>query len=151
MPDFKFFHPIEVRYGDLDPQGHVNNACYLTYMEQARIAYLHQLGLWQGDSFLDIGIILANASVTFHTPILYGQKISVGVCVNRLGKKSFDMHYIILEGASQQPLATGMSVLVTYDYRFSRSIAIPDEWRTKLSFFEKLHQSQVIGENNENI
>ena len=37
MADFRFYHPIEVRYGDLDPQGHVNNARYLTYLEQARI------------------------------------------------------------------------------------------------------------------
>jgi len=31
MGGFKFYHAIEVRYGDLDPQGHVNNANYLTY------------------------------------------------------------------------------------------------------------------------
>jgi acyl-CoA thioesterase FadM len=30
MPAFRYYHPIEVRYGDLDPQGHVNNARYLT-------------------------------------------------------------------------------------------------------------------------
>ena len=44
MTDYKFFHPIEVRYGDLDPQGHVNNAKYLTYFEQARVHYLISLG-----------------------------------------------------------------------------------------------------------
>ena len=59
MSTCRFYHPIEVRYGDLDPQGHVNNARYLTYMEQARIAYVAHLGLWKGPSFLDIGIILA--------------------------------------------------------------------------------------------
>ncbi|NOY99067.1 MAG: acyl-CoA thioesterase, partial [Chloroflexi bacterium] len=39
MSDFHFYHPIVVRYGDLDPQGHLNNARYLTYFEQARIHY----------------------------------------------------------------------------------------------------------------
>ena len=37
MSAYHFSYPIEVRYGDLDPQGHVNNAKYLTYMEQARV------------------------------------------------------------------------------------------------------------------
>ena len=40
MTDFQILPPIEVRYGDLDPQGHVNNAKHLTYFEQARIAYM---------------------------------------------------------------------------------------------------------------
>jgi acyl-CoA thioester hydrolase len=44
MPGFHYYHPIEVRYGDLDPQGHVNNARYLTYLEQARIGYIRHLG-----------------------------------------------------------------------------------------------------------
>ena len=38
MDDFKFHHPIEVRYSDLDPQGHVNNARFLTFFEQARVS-----------------------------------------------------------------------------------------------------------------
>ena len=72
MPTFCFYHPIEVRYGDLDPQGHVNNAKYMTYMEQARVAYIRHLGLWPGGSFLDLGIILADARITFRKPILFG-------------------------------------------------------------------------------
>jgi len=44
MAEFNYYHPIEVRYGDLDPQGHVNNARYLTYFEQARINYIAHLG-----------------------------------------------------------------------------------------------------------
>jgi len=57
MSQFNFYHPVEVRYGDLDPQGHVNNAKHLTYFEQARIAYLIELGLFTKDqSFMEIGI-----------------------------------------------------------------------------------------------
>jgi len=54
MSQFNFYHPIEVRYGDLDPQGHVNNAKQVTYFEQARIAYKIHLGLFAiGQSFMD--------------------------------------------------------------------------------------------------
>jgi acyl-CoA thioester hydrolase len=138
MPIFQYFHPIEVRYGDLDPQGHVNNAKYLTYMEQARIGYIHHLGLWAGGSFLDIGIILADAQVTFLAPILFSQAVRVGVQVTRLGNKSLTMEYLIEEGSSGQQLATGTSVLVTYDYHASRTIPIPEDWRRRISQFEGL-------------
>ncbi len=63
MSDFRFYHPIEVRYGDLDPQGHVNNAKHLTYFEQARIAYWIHMGLFTKDqSFMEMGVILADVA-----------------------------------------------------------------------------------------
>ena len=136
MPDFRFFYPIEVRYGDLDPQGHVNNACYLTYMEQARIAYIQTLGLWPGGTFLDIGIILAEAQVAFNSPILYGQKLRVGVRVSRLGNKSLTMDYLLEDAENGKRLASGSSVLVTYDYRDARSLPIPEDWRKAIESFE---------------
>ena len=138
MPDFRFFYPIEVRYGDLDPQGHVNNACYLTYMEQARIAYIQTLGLWPGGTFLDIGIILAEAQVAFNSPILYGQKLRVGVRVSRLGNKSLTMDYLLEDAENGKRLASGSSVLVTYDYRGARSLPIPEDWRKMIASFEGL-------------
>ena len=138
MPDFRFFHPIEVRYGDLDPQGHVNNACYLTYMEQARIAYIHTLGLWPGGTFLDIGIILAEAQVVFNSPILYGQKVRVGVRVSRLGNKSLTMDYLLEDAENGKRLASGSSILVTFDYRDARSLPIPEDWRKAIESFETL-------------
>jgi hypothetical protein len=69
MPDFHFYHPIEIRYGDLDPQGHVNNAAYLTYMEQARLKYYEHLGLFKGNDFLRLGFLKPRAPIR---PILYG-------------------------------------------------------------------------------
>ena len=74
MSEFRFFCPVEVRYGDLDPQGHVNNAKYLTYLEQARVAYIIHLGLWDGKSFEDIGIILAEIQLKFIASFFFDQK-----------------------------------------------------------------------------
>jgi acyl-CoA thioester hydrolase len=139
MQDFRFYHPIEIRYGDLDPQGHVNNAKYLTYFEQARIAYIAHLGLWKEQgSFLDIGIILADAHVTFLAPLLFGQKVQVGVRVTRLGNKSLSMEYTLQDVTTGQELASGSSALVTFDYRSQTTIAIPDHWRQTIAAFEDL-------------
>ncbi|MGB9639911.1 MAG: acyl-CoA thioesterase [Anaerolineales bacterium] len=147
MSSYQFFHPIEIRYGDLDPQGHVNNAKYLTYMEQARIQYIKNLGLWKSNSFLDVGIILAEVRVTYRIPIQYGTEIKVGVRVSRLGNKSMDMEYSLQDSANEQEMANGSSVLVAYDYRSQQTIPIPDEWREKIISFEGLgtHQNARIG------
>lgn len=141
MAAFRFYHPIEVRYGDLDPQGHVNNAKYLTYCEQARIAYIRELGLWGGGSFLDLGVILADAQITFRTPILFGAPVQVGACVTRLGNKSMSMVYRIEDGTDGREYATVTSVLVTYNYHSGETIPIPDPWREKIRAFEGLEPS----------
>ena len=139
MPDFHFSHPIEVRYGDLDPQGHVNNANFLTYLEQARVNYLIKLGLFIGNqSFLEVGIILAEAQITFLSPVLFGMKVDVETQVTRLGNKSMDMAYRMLDRTTSSILATAKTTLVTFDYRSNQTIAIPDEWRAKISAFESL-------------
>jgi len=138
MSKFRFYAPIIVRYGDLDPQGHVNNAKYFTYIEQARIQYLRHLGLWKGGSFLEIGIILAEIKLTFHAPIQFGQQIQAGVQVTHLGNKSLNMQYLIEEAGTGQQMASGSSVLVTYDYHTASSILIPPEWRQIITEFEDL-------------
>jgi acyl-CoA thioester hydrolase len=139
MPEFRFYHPIEVRYVDLDPQGHLNNAKYLTYFEQARVHYLLHLGLFApGQSFMNIGIILAKIEVTFLAPVEYDADVRVGMRIARLGNKSMTAEYTLLDAATNQELATGSAVLVGYDYRTKETIPISQEWREKIAEFEKM-------------
>lgn len=138
MADFHFFHLIEVRYGDLDPQGHVNNAKFLTYMEQARVFYLKQLKLWEGGSFLNLGIILADVQITFKKALQFGDPVRVGVCISRIGNKSMTSEYRLEDGRDASVFATGSSVLVAYDYQNKRSVSIPEEWRKAILQFEGL-------------
>jgi len=138
MTDFHFYHLIEVRYGDLDPQGHVNNAKFLTYMEQARVFYLKQLKLWEGGSFMDIGIILADVQITFQKALQFGDPIRVGVRISSIGNKSMTSEYSIEDERDESVFATGTSVLVAYDYRNLRSVPIPEEWRTAIQQFEAM-------------
>jgi acyl-CoA thioester hydrolase len=143
MAEFRFYYPIDVRYGDLDPQGHLNNAKYLTYIEQARIHYIKQLGLWDGISFLDIGIILADVHLTFRSPIHFGQPVRVGVRVSRLGNKSLSMEYRLEDAGNGQELARGSTVSVAYNYHERETIPLPTEWRTAITNFEGLTGEQL--------
>ena len=139
MSDFRFYHPIEVRYGDLDPQGHVNNAKHLTYFEQARVAYMIELGLFTRDqSFMEIGVILADVHITYLEPVYFGQKIKVGVQAARLGNKSMTWEQNIVDADSGRELSRGEVVIVTYDYKQETTIPIPQQWREKFIEFETL-------------
>jgi acyl-CoA thioester hydrolase len=136
VPDFHFFHLIEVRYGDLDPQGHVNNAKFLTYMEQGRVFYFKQLKLWEGGTFLNFGIILADVQITFRKAIQFGDPVRVGVRISRLGNKSMTSEYRLEDGRDASEFASGSSVLVAFDYHNKRSIPIPEEWRRAIQQYE---------------
>ena len=137
MSNFHFHHPIEVRYGDLDPQGHLNNAKYLTYFEQGRIYYLRHLGLFtEGQSFMDIGIILADVHITFKKPVEWGMPVKVGVRTIKIGNKSMTVEQNIVHAETEEVFAVGEVVLVTYDYHAGKSIPIPQEWRDAVHQFE---------------
>ena len=139
MSDFRFHHPIEVRYGDLDPQGHVNNAKHLTYFEQARIAYWIQLGIFSRDqSFMELGVILADIHISYHAPVYFGQNIKVGVHISKLGSKSMTWEQNIVDAETDKVLAKGEVVMVAYDYKEEKTIPIPQGWREKISAFEEL-------------
>ena len=139
MSQFRFYHPIEVRYGDLDPQGHVNNAKHLTYFEQARIAYMVELGLFTKDqSFMEIGVILADVHITYLAPIYYGEHIQVGVHATKLGTKSMTWAQNIVDAKTGKELAKGEVIMVTYDYKEDKTINIPHEWREIIKQFEGL-------------
>ena len=139
MSDFRFYHSIEVRYGDLDPQGHVNNAKHLTYFEQARIAYMVELGLFTKDqSFMEIGVILADVHITYLAPIHFGEHIKVGVHAVKLGTKSMTWAQNIVDVKTGKELAKGEVIMVTYDYKEEKTINIPHKWREIIKQFEGL-------------
>jgi acyl-CoA thioester hydrolase len=137
VPDYRFFHPVEIRYGDLDPQGHVNNAKHLTFFEQARVQYFVKLGLWSEDqSFMDIGVILADARHVPPADSLWAAAES-GRAV-KLGNKSITIAQNIMDTGSGDVLATGGVVMVAYDYRKKQTVPVPTDWREKIRAFEGL-------------
>ena len=138
MSNFRFFHPIVVRYGDLDPQGHVNNAAYLTYLEHSRVAYVRHLGLWDGKSFLEIGIILARIEMDYKSPILMTDAVEIGLRTTRLGNKSLDMEYVVREFNTGLIFAEAKTVQVAYDYNQGKTIPLRDSWRKTLQEYEGL-------------
>jgi acyl-CoA thioester hydrolase len=126
---FAFVHRDTVRFRDVDAWGHVNNAVYLTYCEDARMAYLAHLGLVR--SVEDAQMILARAEIDFRSPTRVGEPIEVGVRPGHLGTKSFVLEYELR--APDRVVAQSTSVLVAYDYTRGEAVRVPAAWKEALA------------------
>ena len=73
---FRFSTSLRVRWRDLDALNHVNNVVYFTYLEQARLGYLTELGL-AFNAPSGIGFILAEASCQFKSALTLGELVTV--------------------------------------------------------------------------
>ncbi len=139
MTDFHFYHSVEVRYGDLDPQGHVNNAKHLTYFEQARIQYWVDLGLFRKDqSFMEIGVIVADIHIAYHAPILWQTPLRAGVRISKIGNKSLTIDQDLENAETGEALASGTVIAVAFDYATHQTMSVPQTWREKINAFEHL-------------
>lgn len=138
MTDYKFYYHIQIRYSDLDPQWHVNNARFLSFIESARLAYIQHLNLWDGKSFRDLGLIVADAHLIYLKPIELDQNIRVGVRVTRIGNKSIDFDYTVEDADNGMVMSTATTVMVAYNYHTLSTIRVTDEWRNAISKFEQL-------------
>jgi acyl-CoA thioester hydrolase len=136
VAEYRFYYPIQVRWMDLDTQWHVNNSRFLSFLETARLAYIRQLGLWDGKSFFDINLIVADVHLTFVAPIELDQHIRVGVRVERIGNKSLIFDSQIEDAETGVVAATSSIVMVAYDYASRNAMPVPDAWRQAIREFE---------------
>ena len=129
-----YSHHLEVRFRDCDPMGHVNNAVYLTYLEQARFA--HWRALWNyrqpGSNPKVPGVILARAEVDYRAQAKEGDALEVRLTVGKIGRTSFQYDYEILD-ATGRVVISAKTVQVMFDYAANRPVPIDDEIRAMLT------------------
>jgi acyl-CoA thioester hydrolase len=134
--EFRFSHPITVRFNDFDLLGHVNNAVYLTFCEAARFAYLEAAA---GDiQESDLNLILAHASIDYRRPVRWGEGVRIYARTVAVGTKSFTMEYLILgtTPTGDTIAAEARSVQVGYDYTADRSAPLLPAFVAALEAFE---------------
>ncbi|AUX10723.1 acyl-CoA thioester hydrolase [Halalkaliarchaeum desulfuricum] len=129
----EFTTDVQVRFRDLDAYGHVNNAVYVTYIEQARVEYLKSI---IGVGIHDLDIVLASLSVDYRQPVTDTESVEVAIDVPDLGDSSVPMEYEIR--ADDRVVATAESVQVAYDFETRSSKQLPDEWRETISTYHDL-------------
>ncbi len=111
--------PITVRFRDLDALGHVNNATYFTYLEQARIGFRDQVlpELEDSDTFYSV---VAENHLVYRKPIVFGEKIILRCFLSHVREKSYRFNCIILNRETGEEKAYGYSVMVGFNYKTGR-------------------------------
>lgn len=136
MNPYRFKYPIAVRYGDLDPQWHVNNARFLTFAEQARFAYMMELGLFDGKSFWDLPLIVGDVHCRYRVPIDPGVTVLVSTAVKSIGNKSLVMGSLITSEDESVVHAEIETIMVAYNYRNKKAVPVSDELRKVFENYE---------------
>ena len=133
MEGYRFVHAQEVAFRDLDAFGHVNNAVYLTYIENARIGYVREvLGI---ESLEGLLLIVASVKIDFRSRANLGETLEIGSRTTRVGTKSFDVDHEV-RGPDARLVAVASTTLVTFDYRGDTTMPVPDLWRERIESFE---------------
>jgi acyl-CoA thioester hydrolase len=120
----KFLNKQFVRWDDLDAMGHVNNAKYLTYAQEARF-------LWATEEFSGamketslIEMVVARAEVDFIEPIYEGGRfVDVEISVEKIGNSSFNMLFIIQDKGKVFAKVRTVQVAVSLETRKSRPLS----------------------------
>jgi acyl-CoA thioester hydrolase len=110
MSEYRYEVEIPVRYRDLDPLGHVNNAVYATYLEQARTSYIDDV---IGTPPEELGLVVANLELDFDRSITFREQVTVGLRTTDIGTSSVTMDYEVR--SDDGVAATASSVIVTLD------------------------------------
>lgn len=128
MSDYSYETDVDLRLRDIDFMGHVNNAIYASYLEQARQDYFTDV---VGVSLVEVDTVLANLEIDYASPIEADQTVSVALRIPELGTSSIPIAYEIR--ADGDRAATARTVQVVVDRETGRSRPIPSAWRTRIA------------------
>lgn len=135
MDGFPFSMRQEVVLRDLDAFGHVNNAVFLTYVENARVAYLRDVvGVRTRE---EISNIMASVTIDFRAQVSFGDELEIGVRTERIGTKSFRLVYRMVR-QDGEVAAEATSAQVMFDFDANRGIEVPPEWRSAIESHDGL-------------
>lgn len=123
MDGYSELVPIKVRWRDLDPLGHVNNAVIVSYLELARVVFWERHAPWGRPQ--DVSFVIARLSVDYKRPITLWDEVVVGLRLGRVGRSSFTFEYRI--EAAGVLAAEASTVQVHLDSETKQAARLPDE------------------------
>ena len=130
--EFRYRHPIEIRYNDTDALGHVNNAVYFSYFEMARSGYYlavigHPFGT--GPDAQRRTFVIAEAHISYRQPAFDGEPLHCATRVGWVSRSAFSFEYRLEVDASDlgeaRVVADGSTVQVFYDLERGRPMRTP--------------------------
>jgi len=136
ISDYKYKTAVAIRFSDIDAVGHVNNATYLTYFEDARLNYWREIINWD---LKESGVIVGRSEVNYLKPIMLEDEIVCYVRTTRIGNSSFDIMHLLVRVTpnGEEICTTGKTVCISYDYSANKSVPIPQKERHKMIEYDE--------------
>lgn len=126
LNDFPFHFEINTRWKDLDAFGHVNNATFATYVEDARVSMFDRWNLSQTPG--KRSVIAASLKLDFKQQLTHPSKIIIGQRISRIGTTSFDIEAVIYKKDSPQtPICETLLTCVCFNYDDQKSVKVYSE------------------------
>lgn len=126
---FAVWTTVSVRYGDLDPNNHVNNGAINQYFEDGRVGFrLQRLTEVAGDTLSGFAVVKFTAN--YLAPAHYPGDVEVGTVVTRIGGSSYGLGQGVFQGG--KCVATAEIVTVQFDPETSKSVALAAPFRRAL-------------------
>ena len=118
-----------IRFGDLDPQGHVNQAVFLTYFETGRVAMFRDKDL--GIGVPGLTFVMVRMEVDYVKELHWPGTIDIGTGVAEFGRSSFKVSQAIFR--DDVCAAIGKATLVCMDVKTRKATPLPEEAIARLS------------------
>lgn len=115
----------QIRWGDQDPMGHVNNTVFFQYCESARMAYFEALGLDELRDRPTVGPGLVHAALNFRRQLRYPGAVRITARVTKVSTRSFTFWLTIADPCGEIA-ADGESVSVWVDYALNKALPLPE-------------------------
>lgn len=136
MTSFKFQFSYRVGVADINYGGHVANSALLNFFQDARIAYLAELGPYSEIDLGGCGIIMTEAHVFFRKEMFLGDELDIRIRVAELKRSSFCIEYRVERQG--ELTAEGQTPFVCFDYEKRKLCRMPIAFRNALTQFEQL-------------
>jgi acyl-CoA thioester hydrolase len=123
-----FIAQMDARWRDLDAFNHVNNANYLTYLEESRLQWLQQIPEpWLSEHAVPV---MASSELNYRRPIEWPARLQIELYCERLGNSSMTVgHRIVDANDTARLYSDGRVVVVWMDPATGRSVPLPDAIR----------------------
>ena len=123
ITDYPHHYELKTRWRDIDSFGHVNNAVFLTYIEDARILFFRRWKITE----MKKSLIVASIKIDYLQQIDHPSDLIVGQKISRIGNSSFDIQSAIFLNNDPKPAANSVVSCVCFDYEQSKSVPVYDE------------------------
>jgi acyl-CoA thioester hydrolase len=119
--DYRFTHQLRTRFAETDAMGIIHHASYLPYLEEARVAYLQELGHPYGevrDGGVDIAVL--EVAVQYRRPLRFDDEVEVHLWAGAATRTTFQVAYLLTVGGEVRATAVTVHGCVDAEGRASR-------------------------------